>query len=252
MAIRSLVISLVVTFFLGYSFTIGLTEPNSFLTRIPDWGGLFLLIGCGLLYVVAALWAIKGFNDHKLPALVSLGFCVLGFGVYGLGFSLEMGSGKAAKGQYDYDFATLDPVEKATVIQIAQEAGLGLQNVIFTEHWHLADSTTNGFRICVQKGHVTALNVSNHPIHHLALFSQLPALGDLYVKNCGLSDMSGLQSTKLDRLDVSDNQITDLKTLRGCPNLRWLMAKNNRLKSTDGVVRFRQLVSSDFSGNPLP
>ena len=251
MAFRSLLLSLAVTGFLGYSFTFGLTEPDSLLKKIPDWLSIPLLLGCGLLYLLATWWAFKGFSDHKITALLSLGLCALGIGFYTLGFSMEMGKGKAVKGQYDYDFATLDTTEKAIIAQLAHDANLDLPDAIFCEHWHVADAT-NGFRLCMQKGHVTALNLSNHPVQHLALLSQLPALGDLYLRNCGLSDMSGLKLTKLDRLDVSDNQLNDLKTLRGCPNLRWLFAKNNRLSTTDGLNQLPQLVSTDFRGNPLP
>ncbi|RRB07263.1 leucine-rich repeat domain-containing protein [Larkinella rosea] len=251
MALRSLFISLAVTGFLGYSFTIGLTDPNSLLRKIPDWLSIPLLLGCGLLYLLAAWWAFKGFNEHKAVAGLSMGFCALGLGIYALGYSMEAGKGKAAKGQYDYDFKTLDLTETAVVAHIAHEAGLSLQDAVFTEHWHLAD-TTKSFRICVQKGHVTALNVSNHTIHDLSFFSHLPNLGDLILKNCNLSDLSGLKSTKLDRLDISDNQVADLKTLQGCPNVRWLFASNNKLTSTEGLAQFSQLVSKDLSGNPLP
>ncbi|MVM33087.1 hypothetical protein GO755_23805 [Spirosoma sp. HMF4905] len=257
MATRSLVLSLALTFYLGYSFTVGLTDPNSFLKKIPDWLSIPIFFGCFLLYLLATWWAFKGFSDHKLIALTSMGFCLLGLGIYATVFIMEMGHGKASPGQYDYDFATLDPTEKAIVAQITHDAGLGLQNAVFTEHWHVGEAAkstnpTNSFQICVQKGHVTALNLSNHPIRNLAPFSQLPQLGDLYLRNCGLSDMSDLQSTKLGRLDVSDNQITDLKTLRGCPNVQWLFAMNNRLKSTDGLNQFRDIVSTDFRGNSIP
>ncbi|WP_460911627.1 leucine-rich repeat domain-containing protein [Spirosoma areae] len=260
MAIRSLLLAFVITGVLGYCFTFGLTDPNSILKKIPDWGGIVLFLGCGLLYLLATWWAFKGFSEHKLTAIVSLGFCTFGLGIYAAVFLMEFGP-KTIPGQYDYDFTTLDTTEKAIVAQIADESGLELKNAIFTEHWHVAESTAaestaanmaKGFRICVQKGHVTALNLSGHPIPHLTLFSRLPGLGDLYLKNCGLSNLSDLQSTKLNRLDVSGNQISDLKTLRGCPNVQWLFAANNRLKTTDGIEQFRQLVSHDFTGNPLP
>ena len=253
MAIRSLLLSLALTGFLGYSFTFGLTDPNSFLKKIPDWISIPLFLVCGLLYVLASWWAFKGFSDHKLVALVSMGFCAFGIGIYALVFMMQMGKDKASTGQYEYDFTTLDPMEKAVVAQIAYEAGLGLQNAVFTEHWTItkANNAANSFGICVQKGHVTALDMSNHAVPNLAPYSKLPALGDLYLKNCNLTDMSDLRSDKLGRLDVSDNQIVDLKTLRGCPNVQWLFAQNNQLKSTDGLTQFRDIVSTDFTGNPL-
>ncbi|GAB4053626.1 leucine-rich repeat domain-containing protein [Spirosoma litoris] len=257
MATRSLLLSLTLTFILGYSFTVGLTDPNSFLKKIPDWLGIPLFLGCFLLYLLASWWAFKGFGDHKFISLVSMGFCVFSIGIYATIFAMEMGHGKAAKGQYDYDFTTLDPTEKAILTQITHDAGLGLQDAVFTEHWHIgqaekATEPRNDFQLCVQKGHITALNLSDHPIQNLAALSQLPQLGDLYLRNCGLTDMSGLQSARLGRLDVSDNQITDLKTLRGCPNVQWLFAMNNRLTSTDGLDQFKAIVSTNFRGNSIP
>jgi Leucine-rich repeat (LRR) protein len=250
MALRSLIISFLVTGLLGYSLTVGLTDPDSFLKKIPDLVIIPLLVAFVLLYLLAAWWAFQGFHAHKFAAIISLGFCAFGLGLYGIGFSMEMTRGKAAPGQYDYDFSGLDPAEKDAISQIVQAAGMSLENAEFTEHWHAADSTKT-FRICVQKGHITALNLSNHPVKNLAPISGLKKLGDLYLKNCDLVDMSALKSEKLERLDVSGNQITDLKTLSGCPNIRWLFASNNQLKSTDGVERFGQMVSQDFSGNPL-
>ncbi|MHA4741760.1 leucine-rich repeat domain-containing protein [Dyadobacter sp. MSC1_007] len=250
MVIRSLLIALLVTAFFGYSFTIGLTEPDSLIKKIPDFLAIPLLLACVLLYVLAAWWAVKGFSEHKFMAIVSLGFCAFGLSIFAVGFLMEMNSGKAAAGQYDYDFKRLDAGEKTALTKIIEGAGLNLSNATFTEHWHVAD-TTSTFRICVQKGHVTALNISNHPIRELDLFSQLPQLGDLYLRNCGLSDMSELKSTRIDRLDISDNQITNLETLSGVPNLRWLFASNNKLTSTWGLEHFKQLISKDLSKNPI-
>jgi hypothetical protein len=244
MAIRSLVIALLVTGFLGYSFTFGLTDPNSFLKKVPDWLSVPMLLACGFLYLLAAWWALKGFHEHKIAALVSLSFCIFGLAIYATVFSMEFGRGKASPGQYEYNFTRLDSTEKVLVDKIALDAGVDVKKVEFTEHWHVADSSSN-VKICVQKGHVTALNMSNHPIKNLALLSQFPNLGDLYLRNCGLTDISGLKTKKLDRLDLSDNEITDLKTLSGCPNVRWLFVAGNPLKSTEGVENFKDLVSVD-------
>ena len=63
--------------------------------------------------------------------------------------------------------------------------------------------------------------------------------------------MSALRSDKIDRLELADNQITDLKTLYGCPNVGWLVLRNNQLPSDEGIEAFTKLVSRDLSGNPF-
>ena len=254
MAIRSLVLALATTGILGYCFTVGLTDPDSLLKKIPEWASMALFFGCAVLYILATWWAFKGFSEHKITAVVSLLFCASGLTIYITVFLMEFGP-KTSPGQYDYNFSRLDPTEKAVLVQLTHDAGLNLADAVFTEHWNMAkakDSVIKGFQICVQKGHITALNLSNHPIHHLAPFSQLPQLDHLYLTNCGLSDMSELKSTEIERLDVSDNQIADLKTLQGCPNLGWLFIANNRLTSRDGLEQFKKAVSTDFRGNPMP
>lgn len=91
MAIRSLLLSLTLTGFLGYSFTVGLTDPNSLLKKIPEWVTLALLVIFFFLYLLATWWAFKGFSDHKITAILSMGFCAFGLGLYALAFTMELG-----------------------------------------------------------------------------------------------------------------------------------------------------------------
>ncbi|MEO8086971.1 MAG: hypothetical protein ABI763_09140 [Bacteroidota bacterium] len=248
MVYKSLLLSIALTFFLGYAFTIGITTPNSLIKKLPDWCAIPLLGGVFVLYLLAGWWAIKGFGDHKIVALISMGFCTLGIGFYAVGFAMELGHGKASPGQYDYDFSRLDATEKDALTQIATNAGLTLQDATFSEHWHMMENAS-GFRTCVQKGHVTALRFSGKKIPDLALFSRFPKLGDLYLVDCGLADMSDLHTAQVERLDVSHNRITDLKTLSGCPNVRWLFVQDNQLHSDAGIELFTKLLSQDLSGN---
>jgi hypothetical protein len=250
MVYKSLLLSLALTIMIGYAFTAGLTNPNSWLKKLPEWTTLPLLIGVFVLYLLAAWWGYRGLGEHRYTALFSLGLCVFGIGLYVAAFTMELGHGKARPGQYDYDFSRLDPVEKAAFMQIVLDAGLTLQDATFTEHWHLAEPAP-GFRVCVQKGHITALRFSGKKITELGPFSQLPELGDLYLEDCGLTDMSALHAEKLDRLELANNQIADLRTLAGCPNVRWLGLRNNRLQSDAGIELFTGLVSKDLSGNPF-
>jgi len=246
MAYKSLFLSLSLSIVLGYCLTAGLTSPNSLVKKMPDSVTIPMIVVIFLLYLLASWWGFQGFSEHKLVAMLSLGLCTLGLGLYLIGFLMEIGKDKALPRQYDYSFSRLDPAEKAALTEIVQGVGLTLADATFSEHWHMAE-TAPAFRVCVQKGHVTALHFSGKKIADLAPFSQLPKLGDLYLKHCGLSDLSALRCQKLDRLDLSDNQISDLKTLAGCPNVRWLFLKNNPLKSLDGIELLPQLLSKDFS-----
>ncbi len=250
MAYKSLLLSFCLTAFLGYALTVGLTDPNSPLKKMPEWTAIPMLVVLFALYVLAAWWGFKGFGEHKITALLSLGFCAFGLGLYALGFVMEIGNGKATPGQFDYDFSRLDPAEQAALAQIVQNAGLQIQDATFSEYWRMAEEAA-GFRICVQKGHVIALHFTGKPVPDLAPFSKLPQLSYLYLDNCGLNDMTALHSEKIDRLELPNNQISDLNTLSGCPNLGWLTLRNNQLSSEAGIEKFTKLVSKDLRENPF-
>ncbi|WP_428664457.1 hypothetical protein [Runella sp.] len=250
MAIKSLFISLLVTIMLGYSLTVGLTDPDSYLKKIPDWMSFVLLIVFALLYILAFWWAIQGFNAHKVTALFSMALCVFGLSIYAFGIVMSLGSGRASPGQYDGDISTLVPSEKAAFDQLLHTTGLTPQQVKLTEHWHLMDKDAP-LKICLQKGHITGLSVLNVPIREVGVCSQFPELGQVYLRGCRLSDMSGLKNLRIERLELADNAIRDLKTLSGCPNVRWLMLQNNQITSKAGIELFPQLIAEDFTGNPL-
>ncbi|GAB3985653.1 hypothetical protein GCM10028807_01370 [Spirosoma daeguense] len=250
MAFRGILLSFGLTLLVGYSLTAGLTDPNSPLKKLPDWTSFPIVVGIGLLYLLAIWWTFQEFSQHKFLSIISLIFCLMGVGLYAAVISMELDRGKASPGQYDYDFSALIPAEKTTLTQFAENAGLTLNDATFTEHWNL-DKPDRGFLICVQRGHVTGLSLSDHPLNDVSALSQLPNLGDLYLKHCGLHNVSKLRGAKIDRLDLSNNQLTDLRSLSGCPNVRWLLLANNQITSLDGLDAFPNIVVKDFSGNPV-
>ena len=92
MAYKSLLLSFCLTALLGYALTLGLTSPNSFVKKLPDWTAIPMLTGIFILYLLAAWWAFKDFGEHKVATLSSLGFCALGLGLYVVGFVMETGN----------------------------------------------------------------------------------------------------------------------------------------------------------------
>ena len=92
MAYKSLLLSFCLTALLGYALTLGLTNPNSFVKKLPDWTAIPMLTGIFILYLLAAWWAFRGFGEHKITALLSPGFCAFGIGLYVVGFVMETGN----------------------------------------------------------------------------------------------------------------------------------------------------------------
>src|SRR5262245_23757303 len=115
MAYKSLFLSIALTAFIVYAFTIFIINPNSLLKNLTDLRTLPIFIMVFLLYLLYAWWAFKGFGEHKPAALLSLGLCAFGLGLFVIGYKMEAGRGKAAPEQYDYDFSKLHETEKSAL-----------------------------------------------------------------------------------------------------------------------------------------
>ncbi|RFS16347.1 leucine-rich repeat domain-containing protein [Emticicia sp. C21] len=247
MAIKSFFISLILTIFFGYSFTIGLTTKDSFLQKIPDWGGFTILIGGGMLYILAFWWGLRGFPQHKLLSLMSLGMSGFGLACYAVVISMQLGKGKPYKGQFDYDLSKIPAKEQAAVRSLAKQIGVPENEIHATEYWKLREFP---MAICIQKGHVIGVNVNDKAITDVSVLSALPELSGLYLKGTHLKDLSDLQSPKLNRLELQQNDFTDLTSFSGLPNVEWLFIDNNQLKTLEGIEQMPKLKEKSFSGNP--
>ena len=86
-------------------------------------------------------------------------------------------------------------------------------------------------------------------------FDSIPVytkLGELSVRNCGLTDISFVSKfTGVEHLDLSDNYIEDVSPLRALPNLKLLNIENNRISSIEGLMKLPALSDIEFSWNPL-
>ncbi|MFD0878382.1 hypothetical protein ACFQ1A_29725, partial [Massilia pinisoli] len=157
MALKSLFLSLILTAFFGYSFTVGLTTKDSFIQKVPEWGGFVILIGGGVLYLLAFWWGIKGFPQHKFLSIVSLGLSGFGLACYALVISMELNRGKASPGQFDYDLGKIPVQEQAAIRSLAKQTGIPEKEIHLTEYWKLRDFP---MAVCLQKGHVMGIGVT--------------------------------------------------------------------------------------------
>lgn len=247
MAVKSFFISLVLSIFFGYCFTIGITTKDSFLNKIPDWGGFTILIAGGILYVLAFWWGLRGFPQHKFLSLLSLGMSGFGLMAYAVVIYMEFNRGKPSPGQFDYDLAKLPAQEQAAIRSLAKQTGTPENEIHATEYWKLRDFP---MAICIQKGHVMGVGVTDKAITDVSVLSALPELNGLYLRGTHLKDLSDLKSPKLDRLELQQNEFTDLTSFSGLPNVEWLFVDNNQLKTLDGIEQMPKLKEKSFSGNP--
>ena len=247
MAIKSFFLSLLLTIFFGYSFTIGLTTKDSFLHKIPDWGGFVLLIAGGILYILAFWWGIRGFPQHKFLSLMSLGLSGFGIACYALVISMEINRGKPTPGQFDYDLEKIPAQEQAAIRSLAKQMGMKENEIHITEFWKLYDFP---LAVCIQKGHIIGIGTIDKTIKDVSILSSLTKLNTLYLRNANLSSLEGLKLDQLHRLELQNNHFTNLKSFSQIPNLEWLFMERNDLKSLDGIEQMPKLKEKNFSGNP--
>src|SRR6218665_1246660 len=247
MAIKSFFLSLLLTIFFGYSFTIGITTKGSFIQKVPEWGGFIILIAGGILYLLAFWWGIRGFPQHKLLSILSLLLSGFGLACYALVISMELNRGKPSPGQFDYDLTQIPAQEQAAIRSLAKQTGTPEKEIRITEYWKLQESP---MAICIQKGHIIGVGVTDKPITDVSVLSPLPELNGLYLRGAHLKDLSDLKSPKLYRLELQNNEFTDLTSFSGIPNVEWLFVDNNHLKTLEGIEQMPKLKEKSFSGNP--
>jgi len=130
---------------------------------------------------------------------------------------------------------------------LAKQIGIQENEIHATEYWKLREFP---MAICIQKGHVIGVSVTDKTITDVSVLSALPELSGLYLKGTHLKDLSDLKSPKLGRLELQQNEFTDLTSFSGVPNLEWLFIDSNHLKTLDGIEQMPKLKQKSFSENP--
>lgn len=247
MAIKSFLLSLALTAALCYIFMVGIFEKDSFLNKTPDWLTNVIVAGGGVLYLLAFWWSFRGFPQHKFISLISLLLSGFGLAFYAIAISMELNRGQPAKGQFEYDLARVPAQEQAAIRSLARQIDLPEKEIHITEYWKLQEFQMT---ICIQKGHITGVSVADKRISDISVLSALPELKGLYLRSTGLKDLTHLQAPKLYRLELQNNEFTDLTSFSGIPAVEWLFMENNQLKTLKGIEQMPKLKEKNFSGNP--
>lgn len=75
---------------------------------------------------------------------------------------------------------------------------------------------------------------------------------ELELCGLGITDISALsECTKLEKLDVRDNEISDLSPLVDLPNLKWLCIRNNKAEDINPLLSLGALEYLDADGNRI-
>ena len=248
MALKSFVLSVLLTVAFGYIFMVGIFSKSFFLNKLPDWANMTIMVAGGVLYILAFWWGIKGFMESKLLSLMGLGLSSFGIMVYMFFIYMEFNHGKATPGQFDYQLDKISATEKKAVLALANQIGFNEKQIVITEYWELRKFP---MAICIQKGHVIGVEVHDNPVKDVSVLSDLTELSGLYLRNTNLKSLEGLKLPRLNRLELQNNHFTNLKTFSGLPDLEWLFMEKNELTSLDGIEQMPKLKETNFSNNPV-
>jgi Leucine-rich repeat (LRR) protein len=82
---------------------------------------------------------------------------------------------------------------------------------------------------------VIALQIKNGLLPDLKNITALNKLNWLILHNCGLKSLSGLNLPLLQRLSVSNNQLSNLDGIETSPDLDWLEYANNPITDSSAA-----------------
>lgn len=248
---KSLILSLLLTFFIAYSF-ISALDPNaqSWLSKLPLWSLYPILIVLGIAYLLALYWGVTGIiQGQRLANGIGILFSFFGIGLFWFGISMEMNKGKAAKGQFDYALTAQNMMDIDALQPILDQAHLPKGDIIMLTYWDLFKSEDK-IAVCMQKGQIIGLSVKNVNLSDISCIAKLGALSSLTLDNCALTKIENLLLLKAERLNLNNNQLKNLSGLNA-PKVKYLDVENNQLISLEGIENLPQAQYVNFQGNPI-
>lgn len=167
--------------------------------------------------------------------------------------------------------ASLVPAERAALEQLCRDAGSAIEELQLVNLWQLElGRAPRG--VAIDKGHVTALQLSGTPLADAArivVFTELESLWltrnqlmtfpatahltKLRELNLRGNQLTALESIapKLEVLDVGDNQLASLEGVQSVGTLQRLFAGKNAITSAEPLAALRALLEVDLDHNRL-
>ena len=94
------------------------------------------------------------------------------------------------------------------------------------------------------------LYINLNKITKITNLGQFDELLELYIQNNKIKKIENLPST-LKKLDISNNEFTDLNGIEKCQNLEWLNFENNSIKSVSKIIRLQNIIELYGAGNHI-
>jgi hypothetical protein len=248
---KSLIISLILSFFVGFSF-MSLIDPNSqsWVSKLPTWMIYPVVIALIIGYLITLYWGFSGmWHTQRLANFGGFILSVLGLGIIGAGFYMQMGNDTAKEGQFEYSQTAENLREIALLKPILEQAKLKESDIKMLTYWHLIQSK-DGIAICMQQGKIIGLNIKNISLKDVSCISKLSNLASLTLNNCDLTKIENLNLPKAERLNLNNNKLTNLTGIVA-PKVKWLDLDYNQLNTWEGIANLPQAQYVSYAGNAI-
>jgi hypothetical protein len=247
---KSLLLSLFLTIFVGYIFA-SLIDPNtsSWFSKLPTWAIYpFAIVMC-IAYLVALYWGFTGImQGQRLANFFGIMLCLMGLGLFVYALMMSAGKGQAKDGQFEYAL-NAQSADTEAIKPILSQANLQEKDIAFVDFWNLSSSQAK-FSVCVQKGEIIGMSIKNATLSDVSSLSNLHALSQLSLNHCGLTKIENLNLVKAERLNLDDNSLENLTGINA-PKVKWLDVKNNKLSSLEGIQNLPEARYFNYGGNEI-
>ena len=221
-------------------FFMGVFEPktNAWYRSFPDWlfTGVIIVIFAGFL--LSFYWGITGvFRGGRLFNLLGIFISLFGLAIYAFGYVLDRGKGRENPGQFDHDISKIENNQLMALNRLMQQTNTKPGDINMVAYWEI-NKHPGDFVICVQHRNVIALQIKDKAVTNVGDIALLTHLNWLVLNNCGLSSIQNLNLFRLERLEISHNNLTSLAGIEKSAQLTWLDFRNNPI--TDSMA-LRQL-----------
>ena len=159
-------------------------------------------------------------------------------------------------GQSIQDISCLAGLTRMEILNLSDnpiDSVAGVSGMTQLRELDIADTDVSSLSPLSSLGNLKILRASNLPLEDpdLMHLKKLSSLTEVYVSDCGLERLDGINVSALVTLDVSDNGVSDLTPITQAAKLQSLNASENMVETVPSLKNCSALTKLDLSGNFL-